>query len=162
MLNLGAPSVEKLKTCCQNIIQPTDDSLRINARKVLDVMEKLSAIAIGIFAAISGPVYFAGSFALGVALGLLSQRSTVCACGPAGAASSCSIGFLERNTGVKLPALVSLVAGFAVMAEHIRHHSHVFVPITGVTLGYWVGTVAQPTVNQFVKKAVNMADRCFA
>ena len=158
MPTLGATQVQNLNSCCHKVDSNPKKSSFFEVEKVLKVMEKVSAIAAGIFAAIVSPSLFLTSFSLGIALGLISEKSS-CECGPVSTASSCSIGFLERNTGVKLPAAISLAAGFAVMVAHIEHHATVFVPITGVTLGLWVGTVAQPTVNLFARKFIDMA-RC--
>jgi hypothetical protein len=53
--------------------------------------------------------------------------------------SSCTQGFIEQLTKVKLPPLASLIANLAVTWCHIHCHPRFFVPIVGGSLGAWAG-----------------------
>ncbi len=112
----------------------------------LAILEKISLVALAIFAAYTSPKLFFPFFAFGVILGTYlhwgkqdkqkegeehshSHHST----------SGCSQGFIEQLTGVKLPAPIGLAANLAITIVHIDHHSEVFVPIIGLNAGIWIG-----------------------
>lgn len=108
----------------------------------ISVIEKVAAVALGAFAAYMSWQLFIPSFFVGVCISAYSyihdkQRSHV-----GSPVSACGHGIMEHLTGVKLPALVSLAAGLAENICHIEHHSPVFVPIIGVSVGAWIGNLA--------------------
>jgi len=107
------------------------------------LLEKVSAIALGFFAAKVSMHLFLGYFMIGAAIGLYQYFYTDVADRIAKTrTSSCSQGLLEQLTGAKLPPLASLAANLAVTWYHVQHHSVIFVPIVGVSLGAWAGQTA--------------------
>lgn len=114
----------------------------VNFDFAVTCIEKISAVALGVFAASVSLKLFLPFFFVGVCIGMHSYTQDTKAKNPLHSISSCAHGLLEQLTGVKLPRLVSLTANIAVTVCHIDHHSVVFVPITGVTLGAWAGKIA--------------------
>ena len=115
------------------------------AEKFLVVLEKVSFVALAVFAAAKGGILFAPTFAAGMAIGLIwgdamrgqsDAHHKGCA--------TCSNGFMEQLTGVKLPWGIGLAANVAILAAHIDHHAVVFVPIIGVTTGIYTGVALRP------------------
>lgn len=107
------------------------------------LLEKVSAIALGFFAATASMHLFLGYFLIGTAIGLYQYFYTDIADRIAKTrTATCSQGLLEQLTGAKLPPLASLAANLAVTGYHVQHHSVIFVPIVGVSLGAWVGQTA--------------------
>ncbi len=106
--------------------------------KLFYLLEKVSAVALGIFAAYANFQLFLPFFLIGTAVGLYQYFSGERA-QAVKAGSSCSQGFLEQVTGVKLPPLLSFGANLAMTWCHIDHHTTIFVPIVGVSLGAWAG-----------------------
>lgn len=111
------------------------------------VVEKVCALVIGVFAAITEFWLFLPSFVFGAIIGAVTYKplSPSSHQHPEG---TCSVGFIEQTTGVKLPRSIALAAGFAVMVAHIDHHATVFVPIVGVTLGLLAGKTAARMLNR--------------
>lgn len=109
--------------------------------KVIRILEKISAAALGVFAAYVDLKLFLPFAILGIGIGIYNYMSNAKSHshshGEVGGA--CSQGFLEHLTGVKLPPVVSLVTNLAITACHIDHHSMVFVPIMGLSIGAWIG-----------------------
>lgn len=102
-------------------------------------IEKISAIALGVFSAYKSMKLFIPFFFVGIAIGLYNFAKDKRECGYTQPVSSCSQSFLENLTGVKQPPVISLAANIAVTVCHIDHHQSVFVPIIGLTLGTWLG-----------------------
>jgi hypothetical protein len=126
------------RTCCSGhtYSPPLND-------KLFYLLEKVSAVALGCFAAKMSMNLFLGYFLIGTAIGLYQYFYTdVAERISKTRTSSCSQGLLEQLTGAKLPPLVSLAANLAVTWYHVQHHSVVFVPIVGVSLGAWAGQTA--------------------
>lgn len=109
---------------------------------LINVIEKISAIALGVFSAYVSWELFVPFFFVGVCIGVYSYTQDKASCAHAGQASSCAHGLLEKLTGVKLPPLISLAANIAVTVCHIDHHATVFVPVIGISLGAWAGKTA--------------------
>lgn len=105
-------------------------------------LEKVSAVALGIFSACMSLELFIPFFFFGMAIGVYTYFQNKDVCSHSHSVSSCAHGFLEQLTGVRLPAPFSLAANIAVMICHIDHHTAVFVPIVGVSLGSWAGESA--------------------
>jgi hypothetical protein len=103
------------------------------------MLEKVSAVALGAFAAMADMGLFIPFFTAGAALGLYQYLSSTHREAHASSGSACSQGFLEQLTGVKLPPLISLGANMAITWCHIDHHSSVFVPVIALILGDWAG-----------------------
>ena len=120
--------------------------------KAFRLIERVSAIGLGVIAALTEFWLFVPSFIVGGLIGVFSYKE------PDHVHShkdgSCSIGFFEQITGVKLPRSLGLAAGIAVTAAHIDHHASVFVPIVGVTLGIWAGKALASSLNLSYKKIV--------
>ncbi|MBM3207965.1 MAG: hypothetical protein FJZ57_05095 [Chlamydiae bacterium] len=106
--------------------------------KVMSAAEKVSVLALGILSAMADIKLFIPFFLCGLGYGIYSAINNENA-GPHQSASACSQGFLEQITGIRLPRPVSLIANVAITACHIDHHSSVFVPITALSFGAWVG-----------------------
>ncbi|MBA3817014.1 MAG: hypothetical protein H0X29_10960 [Parachlamydiaceae bacterium] len=108
----------------------------------VSIIEKMSAIALGVFSNSINSKLFVPSFFVGMVIGVYSYFEEKKSCQEIHPVSSCAHGLLEQLTGVKLPPIVSLVANLAVTVCHIEHHEAVFVPIIGISLGSWAGKTA--------------------
>lgn len=157
MLTEGASTAQNTDTCCCKPEPVKSASSFFDAENTIQILEKISAIAIGIFSAVVSPVLFSVSFAAGFILGMLSEKNSEGGGTPGYAVASCSRGFMEGITGVRLPPVISLAANAGVMAAHIEHHSVVFVPISGVILGMWAGKTAQPAADLLFRNIVSAA-----
>lgn len=115
---------------------------REESRTLIGVIEKISAIALGVFSAYTNWKLFIPFFFVGVCIGVYSYLQDKRASDHMHPGSSCAHGLLEQLTGVKLPPVISLAANIAVTICHIDHHADVFVPIVGVSLGSWLGETA--------------------
>lgn len=111
-----------------------------NREKAFRIVEKICVVALGVLAASIAPNLFAPAFALGALIGVCTSKQSSHHHHHSND-SGCSHGFFEDKLGVKIPESLSLLAGTAVMAVHIDHHAGVFVPITGLTLGIWAGSL---------------------
>ena len=105
----------------------------------IKAIEKISAAALGIFSACVSFKLFVPFFFTGISIGIYSYIQDKKSCGHTDLTSSCAHGLLEQLTGVKLPPIVSLAANVAATVCHIDHHSNVFVPIIGISIGTWLG-----------------------
>lgn len=138
---------EPIHTCANHAISCIDnhhhhhlDAGKSKSTRIMEVLEKISAIALGVFSAFTDLKLFAPFFLIGAAIGVYSYfKQDKCCHESTSPASACSQGFLEHLTGVKLPAPISLAANIAVTICHIDHHATVFVPIVGLSVGNWVG-----------------------
>lgn len=119
---------------------------------LINVIEKISAIALGVFSAYVNWKLFVPYFFVGVCIGIYSYTQDNASCSRPHPVSSCAHGLLEQLTGVKLPPVISLVANIAITVCHIDHHSTVFVPIIGISLGAWLGKTASHYGDLYYKK----------
>lgn len=107
------------------------------SERLFHLLEKVSAVALGAFAAYASMELFLSFFLAGVGVGVYQSFTSgpqeVCADG----GSACSQGLLEQLTKVKLPPLISLGANLAITWCHIDHHTTIFVPIIGLSMGAW-------------------------
>ncbi len=129
-----AASVHNHSHCCAKPRAPISIS-----EKIFHLLEKVSAVAVGVFAAFASIELFLPLFLTGTAVGIYQSLTAEHVHNETRKVSSCSQGFLEQLTGVKLPPLLSLGANLAVTWCHIDHHTTVFVPVVGLTLGAWAG-----------------------
>ncbi len=109
-----------------------------NENSLFTYLEKISAVALGVFALMNSAPLFISFFLLGIGVRWYQIRSGDCA-SVNRTGSSCSQGFLEQVTGIRLPPLISFAANLAVIWCHIEHHPTIFVPIVGISLGAWAG-----------------------
>jgi hypothetical protein len=109
------------------------------AEKMWWALEKASAIALGIFSAYTNLKLFIPVFLLGISLGIYNYFEGINKHTHSSSTSSCSQGFMEQLTGIKLPAPLSLIANIAITVCHIDHHDTVFVPIVAASIGAWTG-----------------------
>lgn len=123
---------------------------------LVGVIEKISAIALGVFSAYTSRKLFVPYFFVGFCIGVYSNIQNEKSCDHPHSVSSCAHGLLEQLTGVKLPRIVSLAANIAATVCHIDHHETVFVPVTGISLGAWAGKIALQCGDLVYKKIVNL------
>jgi len=111
-----------------------------NYENVMAIAEKISVLALGVLSAMADFKLFLPFFIAGLGYGIYSAVTN-----QNGAShqigSACSQGFLEQITGIGLPRPVSLLANVAITACHIDHHSSVFVPVTALSFGAWIGKI---------------------
>lgn len=140
--------------CCKQSQGPfLSPSMENKMEEAFRIVEKISAVALGALAALTAFWLFLPSFVVGALIGVVGHKtSTISHSHHHKVESSCSHGFIEQTTGVKLPQSLALAAGVAVMAVHIDHHASVFVPIVGVTLGIWTGNLAAPSLSFCMRK----------
>lgn len=125
--------------------RPTGPSMRSNISRsdyLLNIIEKISAIALGAFSFYTSSKLFLPSFFIGCVIGIYCYIEDANSCDQLHRVSSCANGLLEQLTGVKLPKIVSIVTNVAVTVCHIDHHSSVFVPVVGISIGAWCGKTA--------------------
>lgn len=106
---------------------------------LMSVVDKILAIAIGIFAAYKKLQLFLPFLFFGICIGIYSYIQNKESCEHTHSPSSCAHGLIEQLTGVKLPLLISRAADITVTVCHIDHHAIAFVPIIGISLGKWIG-----------------------
>lgn len=106
---------------------------------VIVVVEKICIVALGVFSAYKKVWLFTPYFIAGVALGTYQHFNGHGLDNNKHGGSACSQGFLEQITGVHLPVPISLAINVAITICHIDHHSKVFVPVIGLTVGVWSG-----------------------
>lgn len=138
--------VEGRAHCCHGHSQETMNE------KLLLLLEKASAVALGVLAASANIQLFASFLSLGILIGAYQYASSEPHTARAGV-SSCAQGFMEQLTGIRLPRLVSLAVNLAVTWCHIDHHTTVFVPVIGVSLGAWVGHAIGQLGSRIVQRA---------
>lgn len=97
-------------------------------------IEKISAVALGVFAAYADCPLFLLASGFGLWIGLTNSSKA-----PGCRNVSCSQGLLEQLTGVRLPAAISLACNIGMTCMHITHHAQVVVPIVAVAIGAWAG-----------------------
>lgn len=128
------------------------------------ILEKVSLIALAVFAAYLSPKLFFPFFGAGILLGTYlywnkkitwpipgreckhdieegCENDSKETCEHEHESGGCSQGFLEQLTGVRLPPPLALGANIAITVCHIEHHSAVFAPIIGLNAGMWVGSL---------------------
>lgn len=135
-LHTATPSCGTVHGCCMDHHTHTTKK-----SSMLRVLECVSAVALGVFSAITNIKLFVPFFLVGMAIGVYQYLKEGKQAGNNAPVSACSQGFLEQLTGSRLPVVISLMANIAVTLCHIDHHSDVFVPIVALTLGTWVGKV---------------------
>lgn len=119
---------------------------------VCAILEKVSAVALGVLALMTNWQLFVPYFVGGILLGAYQQVTQENNGHSHGHGSACSQGFLESITGVKLPAPLSLACNVAMTACHIDHHDTVFVPIVALILGTWTAKAAMEVGSLLYRK----------
>ncbi|GAB4226604.1 MAG: hypothetical protein Tsb0021_02760 [Chlamydiales bacterium] len=113
-----------------------------NFDPLINIIEKISAIALGALSFYINRQLFVPFFFVGVCIGIYGHIKDKNTCSGHPPVSSCAHGLLEQLTGVKLPPVITLIANISVTVCHIDHHATVFVPIIGISLGNWIGKTA--------------------
>lgn len=129
--------------------------------KFMYLMEKVSAVALGAFAAFTSIELFIPFCLVGLALGLYSFFEVSSNHTSNGHSAACSHGFIESLTGIHLPAPISLAANIAITICHIDHHNTVFVPIVGLFIGSWAGKGLAECGELLVRKFVPIRNGAF-
>lgn len=101
-------------------------------------LEKLSVLALAIFAGYTNWKLFVPFFAVGVGMGLHSHMKDK-SLGKTYTASSCSQSFIEGVTGVKLPRIASLAGNVGVAYMHAKYHAPYIVWLIALAVGAAVG-----------------------
>ena len=128
--------------------------------RFMDVLEKVSAVALGLFSLYTDCMLFIPSFLIGIGVGIYNHiRREGKDSSHSHSHSSCAHDVFENVTGVSLPAPLSLAAGVAVTICHIEHHAIAFVPIAGLFLGAWLGERLPSHSAMLQKKIVSMAEQ---
>ena len=127
-------------TSCTNTVCHTPPPTM--ADRAMRAIEKISAVALGIFSASVDSELFVASFIVGIGIGIYSYATEKQPSAQPHGGPGCTQGLLEQLTGVRLPPLISLAANLGMAVCHIEHHSSVFVPIIAASLGAWVGKMA--------------------
>jgi len=117
----------------------------------MQILEKISFVALAAFAGYTSPRLFLSFVGGGTVLSIYLHWDAKSPCKnphsedkhthvhDEGDGGGCSQGFLEKLTGVRLPAPLGLAANFAITACHIDHHDSIFVPLVGLNTGMWLG-----------------------
>ncbi len=110
----------------------------------IQVLEKVSAVALGFFSATASPLLFGASFITGIFIGM-TQETTADSDHSHG--SACSSGFIEQITGIKAPPIIGLLSNLFMTYCHIDHHTQFVVPVIGVHLGIWAGNFVKDSLH---------------
>ncbi len=146
--------------CCQaSPLTATALPRPSTAQSLMRVLEKVSAIALGVFSALINPPLFGAYFLIGAAIGAYSTLMNSNSRPHDHIASACSQSFLEQITGVNLPPPISLAANVAITVCHIDHHANVFVPLTGLFMGAWLGKESAYAAVSLCQKIHTLASR---
>ena len=150
------------QSCCHEPVKPfahrhkhQEDSME----KAFRLVAKVSALALGVLAAITDLGLFIPAFALGTVIGVATYQKSVHSHKHShfhghSSDGGCSHGFMEKYLEIKVPESVGFVAAAAVFAVHIDHHPEVFVPIVGVSVGIWAGNLVAPSLIAGFRKFV--------
>ena len=123
--------------------------------KLMDILEKVGAIALGVFAAFTNIRLFIPFFLVGVGIGIYNHFTQVK--NPAKFHSAgCSQGVLEQLPGANLPGPLVLAGSIAVAICHIEHHDTVFVPIVATYIGAWLGKMGCDATSLLYHKICNL------
>lgn len=117
---------------CSHAHHPSKDLL-------MDILEKVSAVALGAFSFYKNARLFIPFFGVGICIGIYNHTKNGSSLGQAG--SSCTSSLLEQITGAKLPPVISLGVNVASTFCHIKCHGKFFVPIIGISLGNGMGNL---------------------
>lgn len=99
-----------------------------------EILEKISTVSLGVFAAYVNVTLFIPSFLLGVGIGAYNYFYDNQGCDHVHTFGSCS-----QIRGIRIPPPVAIAMNFAIAIIHIDHHSPVFVPVMGIQVGIWAG-----------------------
>lgn len=110
-----------------------------NTFSYLRLAEQASVAGLAALAAYTNFSLFAPFLLLGTAIGIHQHRYGEQEAVNNRNGVSCSQGFLEQLTRVKLPPLASLGVNLAITLCHLEHHSRIFVPIIGLSIGAQLG-----------------------
>lgn len=116
-----------------------DQINKVDAEVCLDILGKVCLVALAVFALYVSWKLFLPFFVVGIIIGALTyvpEQKGGCHSG------SCSTGFLEEVTGVKLPRVILLALAVGNLAVHVDHHPNIFVPSVGIFTGAWIGRLA--------------------
>lgn len=126
-------------TTSEHTIGPTRDHVcdHNKPHPYTTMFMKVTAIALGAFAAYVEWKLFVASILVGIPLGFFwAIKGHHCP------QASCS-GVIDNLTQTQLPPVINVIFGAAITICHLDHHPTVFVPLVGLSLGAWVGTFAQ-------------------
>lgn len=132
-------SIDLRSSCCQakEACCPPKTSQDKNMDLFLNVLEKVSLVALSALSLYTSWQLFLPFFAAGAALGVYYHFQQ--GYKAARMAPSCTQGVLEQISGIKLPPAAALVANVAITAAHTLHHATVFVPLVAVSAGGYAG-----------------------
>lgn len=126
--------------------------------KLSKAVELVCRIALGIMAAVIAPVYFATSFVIGAAGGVvytaLQKIYKDKLAENADARPACAQGFMEYLSGTKFPAVVIQVVTAVFIGAHIQHQPGFYVPFTGVFVGFWSAKQASAGIEALAHKVI--------
>ncbi len=115
-------------------------------QELMEVLEKISLIALGIFGAYTCPKLFFPTCGVGIALGIFLQWRRASNGGDTRKCEGsigCSQGTFEDMTGYKLPAPVGIGINIAILTVHMGHHHLLYGGvIAGLNVGVWIGGTA--------------------
>jgi len=121
---------KSLPSCCHSSAAADRDKF-----SYLRLAERVSTVALTVLAAYADLTLFIPFLFLGGAVGIYQNLNTKNLTAGRENGISCSQGFLEQLTRVKLPPLVSLGINLAITYSHITHHARTFVPIIALFSG---------------------------
>ncbi len=143
---MSSPSLTRCNSGCElhkhEHVSRSTNSLKARFDSLLPLIEKITAIGLGVFSACTDFELFVPFFIGGILTGIYSYMQNKNAVDITHRTSSCAYGLIEQLTQVKLPPAISLAANVAMTVCHIDHHATVFVPIIALSLGAWVGKTA--------------------
>lgn len=132
-------SVEAAHHHCHQCESSDNHNNRYHAEPSLfrKVVEKTYIFAIVAFSIITDLDLFIPSFLFGLMVGVYNHYNEKNECKHGHSVSACSSEILAQLLSIKLPHLIALTMGVAVLIQHIEHHPSVFVPLVGIWSGAW-------------------------
>lgn len=119
---------------------------------MMDLMNIITRVVLGILAAKTSPALFIPCMALGVFWGVSHTMAhgnvhSHHAIHPSG----CGQGFMESVAGMHFPMELTVLANLGITICHLDHHPEVFVPYCAVAVGMWTGQLIAKPLTQSVR-----------
>lgn len=105
----------------------------------LRLAEQISTVGLAALSAYINFSLFASFLLLGTGIGIYQHQYEAIETPNNRNGVSCSQGFLEQLTQIKLPSFVSLGVNLAITWCHLEHHAKIFVPIIALSIGAQIG-----------------------
>ncbi len=122
--------------------------------KVAYVIRRIAYVVLALFALREDPKLFLGFFVIGTIASFVDKKLGITKCIHI-VIDHCA-GYLNRISESEFPAFIAIAVSFCVDLEHIRHHTWVFVPLSGFGIAIYLGRFAREQLPPLVGRARQM------